>query len=66
MPKSEGQLNPFTAPYKPSVFTETLLDPKMNIPQNQELFNNVIKNAIAESGEGPKVEKPAVKKIGKM
>lgn len=73
MPKSEGQLNPFTAPYKPSVFTETLLDPKMNIPQNQELFNNVIKNAIAEVEQEEGIEqKPdkkltlSPKKIGKL
>ena len=38
MPKSEGQLNPFTRAYKPSVFSENAPDPKMNIPQNMALF----------------------------
>jgi len=37
-PKGEGSLNPFTAPYKPSVYSENVQDPKMDIPQNDELF----------------------------
>ena len=35
-------MNPFTSPYKPSVYTETIVDPKMDIPQNDFLFNYVI------------------------
>ena len=37
--------NPFDTSYKPSVFNEDIVDPKMNIPQNKELFENVIQRA---------------------
>ena len=53
IPSGEKHLNPFTSPYKPSVYTETLMDPKMDIPQNDELFRNVIdanNEALGESG----------------
>lgn len=43
MPK-DPHMNPFESLYKPSVFNEDIVDPKMNIPQNKELFENVIKD----------------------
>ena len=39
----DSKLNPFTALYKPSVFSENLDDPKMKIRANAELYENVIK-----------------------
>ena len=42
IPNGEKRLNPFTAPYKPSVYAETIMDPKMDVPQNVELFDIVI------------------------
>lgn len=36
-------------PYKPSVYCETLTDPKMDIPQNDELFDHVIKYANTQA-----------------
>mmetsp|Transcript_32530 Transcript_32530/g.49757 ORF Transcript_32530/g.49757 Transcript_32530/m.49757 type:complete len:102 (+) Transcript_32530:75-380(+) len=36
--RHEKQANPFTRSYKPSVFNEQIMDPKMNIPQNEELL----------------------------
>ena len=48
IPNQERHLNPFQKPMKPSVFTEMIMDPKMNIPQNEELFNNVIKFANSQ------------------
>jgi hypothetical protein len=47
--------------YKPSVFSEQLSDPKMNIPQNKELFNNVIKYQEKDSDE--EESKPKVSSI---
>lgn len=44
MPK-DVSFNPFESSYKPSVFNEDIVDPKMNIPQNKELFENVIKSS---------------------
>lgn len=38
-----------TPHYQPSVFCENLLDPKMDIPQNTELFEHVIKYANNEA-----------------
>ena len=29
---TDGSLNPFMAPYKPSVYSENVQDPKMGIP----------------------------------
>ena len=42
IPKSDQNQNPFKT-QKPSVFAENIIDQKMGIPQNEELFNNVIK-----------------------
>jgi hypothetical protein len=44
--------------YQPSIFSEQLSDPKMNIPQNKELFNNVIKYEEKEAEEGDENVKP--------
>lgn len=46
----DKHMNPFTSPYKASVYAENILDPKMGIPQNEELFNHVIKFANKERG----------------
>lgn len=56
IPNQEKHLNPFQKPLKPSVFTEMIMDPKMNIPQNEELFNNVIKfanNQVNKESDAP-------------
>lgn len=47
-----------TDAYQPSIFSEQLSDPKMNIPQNKELFNNVIKYEEKDQEEGQEVVKP--------
>tara|TARA_B110000285_G_scaffold216351_1_gene263586 strand:- start:276 stop:749 length:474 start_codon:yes stop_codon:yes gene_type:complete len=44
--------------YQPSIFSEQLSDPKMNIPQNKELFNNVIKYEEKDTGDGEQLGKP--------
>jgi len=48
MPKSGGNLNPFDKPQPVSVFSEEIHDPKMNIPQNRVLFDDVIKYAVQD------------------
>jgi hypothetical protein len=37
--------------YKPSIYNEEIVDPKLNIPSNQELFNNVIKYKVKENDD---------------
>ena len=59
MPSSDAQLNPFTRQYKPSVFSENVKDPKMGIPQNEELFKNI--NAKFD-GKDAKVDPSKTKK----
>ena len=44
-------MNPFTRQAKPSVFSEAISDPNMDIRSNRELFENVIKNAVKEMRE---------------
>ena len=51
IPKTEKHLNPFIRSHKPSVFNEQLADPKMGIPQNEELFSHVIKYADKQAKE---------------
>lgn len=51
MPNMERHMNPFTAPYRPSIFQLQMSDPKMGIPQNEELFNHVIKLANTEASK---------------
>ena len=48
LPPSGGKLNPFDAPPPVSVFSEEIHDPKMNIPQNRVLFDDVIKYAVRD------------------
>ena len=62
IPKQDKH-NPFNQSHKPSVFNETLADPKMGIPQNEELFNHVIKYANKEA-ENKQDQKKGTK-IGK-
>ena len=41
-----GRLNPFNQPHRPSVFNESISDPKMEIRANSDLFENVIKATV--------------------
>lgn len=42
----EQYLNPFKRNHLPSIFNEHLSDNKMDIPQNIELYENVIRSAM--------------------
>ena len=48
--------------HRPSVFSEELTDPKMNIPQNKELFEFVIKTGV--KGVGTETADKAILKGG--
>jgi hypothetical protein len=48
MPGLDASVNPFKRPYKPSVFSESINDSTQSIPQNRELFENVIKEAFSD------------------
>ncbi len=48
VPGLEASVNPFKRPHKPSVFSEAINDNTQSIPQNRELFENVIKEAFSE------------------
>lgn len=37
--------------YKPSIYNEDVVDPKLNIPSNKELFKTVIKDQEKEEDE---------------
>jgi hypothetical protein len=41
-------MNPFKRPQKPSVFSESVTDTNVAIPQNRELFENVIREAFSD------------------
>ena len=41
----DAKMNPFKASHKPSVFSESYEDPKLQIRANAELFENVIKTS---------------------
>ena len=49
MPKMNGKNMP-----QSSVFSESVSDPKMGIPQNTELFENVIKSDETTNLDGSK------------
>ena len=48
IPKGGKHLNPFEKQAPVSVFSEQMHDPKMNIPQNRVLFDDVIKFAVPD------------------
>jgi hypothetical protein len=48
IPGLEATCNPFKRPHKPSVFSESISDATGSIPQNRELFENVIKEAFSD------------------
>ena len=48
MPGLDASVNPFKRPHKPSVFSESINDYTQSIPQNRELFENVIKEAFSD------------------
>lgn len=50
VPNFDKTLNPFTRPYQPSIFNDTTRDSKMDIPNNKELYENVIKLAFGDMG----------------
>ena len=58
-----AKMNPFTAPHKPSVFSEAISDPKMDIRSNRELFENVIKNAVKEVRDSKEEINPYAKAL---
>jgi hypothetical protein len=41
-------MNPFKKAYQPSIFNDKMHDSKMEIPNNKELFENVIKEAFGD------------------
>ena len=43
-------MNPFNKKYSPSIFNENISDTKMDIPNNRELYENVIKQALSDAG----------------
>ena len=51
IPNMEQYNNPFKRNHLPSIFNEHLSDNKMDIPQNIELYENVIKSAMNEIDE---------------
>ena len=48
MPSLEATLNPFKKQHNPSIFSENQYDDKIKIPQNREMFENVIKEAFSD------------------
>jgi hypothetical protein len=46
----EQNMNPFKKTYYPSIFNESVMDQKMEVPGNKELFENVIKEAFSDTG----------------
>ena len=54
IPNLDNSLNPFKKGYKASIFNEGASDTKMEIPNNKELFENVIKAAFGEENENEK------------
>jgi len=42
----DSSLNPFKRPYQPSIFNIKMMDNKMDVPNNKELYENVIKEAF--------------------
>jgi hypothetical protein len=51
VPNMDSSLNPFKRQYKPSIFNETMNDTKMDVPNNKELYENVIKEAFSDLAE---------------
>lgn len=54
MPNFDSTLNPFKRNYQPSIFNESMSDNKMDVPNNRELYENVIKEAyddVKDEGE---------------
>ena len=54
-------MNPFTRRHQPSVFSEAINDPNMDIRSNRELFENVIKNAVRELRDADESKRAAYK-----
>lgn len=47
----ESNLNPFKRQYQPSIFNDSIRDTKMDVPNNKELYENVIKEAFGDLAE---------------
>ncbi|CDW72235.1 UNKNOWN [Stylonychia lemnae] len=67
VPNMDSSLNPFKKQYQPSIFNTKMMDNKMDVPNNKELYENVIKEAFddladTDQEEGQSAE--AVKEMG--
>ena len=62
----DSALNPFKKPYQPSIFNIKMMDNKMDVPNNKELYENVIKEAFDDLADTDQEEGVAAESFNDM